>query len=188
MWINVLFLRQCNLISVHSASEVQKFVEKIDVRGRAIHVTLPPPIGAVTGYHLFIVFTEKHGKQFVCQGFPFDPATGKIVPENILQSDPPGLLTKGQCIPFRPDNRDFIPDAPSITVLSGSGAKQAYNCIFKETDILNGAKIPYHLVAGPNSNSYTRTMLDRCDIPAMKPALAILTPGWYISINLDHKP
>jgi hypothetical protein len=74
-------------ISVHSASEVQKFVEKIDVRGRAIHVTLPPPIGAVTGYHLFIVFTEKHGKQFVCQGLPFDPAIGKIVPENILQSD-----------------------------------------------------------------------------------------------------
>ena len=175
-------------LSVHSASADQKFVEKIDVRGRAIHVTLPPPIGSVTGYHLFIVYTQKHGKQFVCQGLPFDPATGKIVPEDKLPSDPPGLQTKGQCIPFRSDNRDFIPDAPSITVLSGTYAKQAYNCIFKETDILNGAKIPYHLVTGPNSNSYARTMLDRCDIPAMKPAIAMLTPGWDISINLDHKP
>jgi hypothetical protein len=54
--------------------------------------------------------------------------------------------------------------------------------------MFNGAKIPYHLVTGPNSNSYTRTMLDRCDIPALKPAVAMLTPGWDISINLDHKP
>jgi hypothetical protein len=81
-----------------------KFVEKVEVRGRAIHVTLPQPIGFVTGYHLFIVYTETHGKQFVCQGLPFDPATGKIAPDEILPSDPPGLLTKGQYIPFRPDN------------------------------------------------------------------------------------
>ena len=94
-----------------------KFVEKVEVRGRAIHVTLPQPIGSVTGYHLFIVYTEKHGKQFVCQGLPFDPATGKIAPDEILPSDPPGLLTKGQCIPFRPDNIDFIPDAPSLTAV-----------------------------------------------------------------------
>ena len=165
-----------------------KFVEKVEVRGRAIHVTLPQPIGFVTGYHLFIVYTEKHGKQFVCQGLPFDPATGKIAPDEILPSDPPGLLTKGQCIPFRPDNSDFIPDAPSLTVLSGPEAKQAYNCFFKETDIFNDAKIPYHLVTGPNSNSYTRTMLDKCGVLAMKPAVAILTPGWDISINLKHKP
>ena len=79
---------------VQSASAVQKFVEKIDVRGRAIQVTLPPPLGFVTGYHLFIVYTENHGKQFVCQGLPFDPATGKIAPDEILPSDPPGLLTK----------------------------------------------------------------------------------------------
>jgi hypothetical protein len=88
--------------SVQSTSAFQKFVEKIDVRGKAIHVTFPPPIGSVTGYHLFIVYTEKHGKQFVCQGFPFDPATGKIVSDEILPSDPPGLLTKGQCIQFLP--------------------------------------------------------------------------------------
>ena len=101
--------------------------------------------------------------------------------------DPTGLVTKGQCIPLRPNNRDFIPDAPSITVLSGSDTKQAYNCLFKETDIFNDAKIPYHMITGPNSNSYTRTMLDKCNILVMKPAVAILTPGWDISINLDDK-
>jgi hypothetical protein len=175
-------------LSVEGATAIPKHVETIDVRGRAIHVTLPQSIGSVTGYHLFIVYTDKKGKQFICQGLPFNPATGNIAPDEILPSDPAGLVIKGQCIPLRPNNRDFIPDAPSITVLSGSDTKQAYNCFFKETDIFNEAKIPYHMVTGPNSNSYTRTLLDKCNILAMKPAVAILTPGWDISINLDDKP
>lgn len=175
-------------LSVQGATAIPKHVETIDVRGRAIHVTLPQSIGSVTGYHLFIVYTDQKGKQFICQGLPFDPATGNIAPDEILPSDPTGLVIKGQCIPLRPNNRDFIPDAPSITVLSGSDTKQAYNCFFKETDIFNDANIPYHMVTGPNSNSYTRTILDKCNILAMKPAVTILTPGWDISINLDDKP
>ena len=47
------------------------------------------------------------------------------------------LVTKGQYIPLCRNNRDFIPDAPSVTVLSGSDTKQVYNCFFKETDIFN---------------------------------------------------
>ena len=175
-------------LSVQGATAIPKHVETIDVRGRAIHVTVPQSIGSITGYHLFIVYTDKNGKQFICQGLPFDPATGNIAPDEILPSDPTGLVIKGQCIPLRPNNRDFIPDAPSITVLSGSDTKQAYNCFFKKTEIFNDAKIPYHMVTGPNSNSYTRTMLDKCNILAMRPAVAILTPGWDISINLNDKP
>ena len=172
----------------HSVFAIQKLNEKIDVRARAIHVTLPPPIGSITAYHLFLVYTESHGKQFVCQGFPFDQTTGKIPPDSVPPSDPPGLLTKGRCIPFTPDNRDFIPDAPSVTVASDNDAKHAYSCFFKETIIFNKAKVPYHLVTGPNSNSYTRTMLDSCDLPAIKPSVAVITPGWDISINLSpHK-
>ena len=174
-------------LSVQGATAIEKPVETIDVRGRPIHVTLPQSIGSVTGYHLFIVYTDKKGKQFICQGLPFDPATGMIAPDEILPSDPTGLVIKGQCIPLRPNNRDFIPDAPSITVLSGSDTKQAYNCFLKETDIFNCAKIPYHMITGPNSNSYTRTMLDKCNILAIKPAIAILTPGWDISIYLEDK-
>ena len=122
-------------------------------------MTLPPPIGSITAYQLFLV-SEIHGKQFVCQGFPFDPSTGKIPPDSILPSDPPGLLTKERCIPFTPDNRDFIPNAPSVTVALNKNTKCAYSCFFKETILFNKAKVPYHLVTGPNSNSYTRTMLD----------------------------
>ena len=167
---------------------IQNSLETIDVRVRAIHVTLPHSIGSITGYHLFIVYTDKRGKQFICQGLPFDPATSKIAPDEILPSDPSGLLIKGQCIPLSSNNRDFIPDAPSITVLSGSDTRQAYNCFLKETAIFNDAKIPYHMVTGTNSNSYARTILDKCNILAMKPTVAILTPGWDISINLDDIP
>jgi hypothetical protein len=55
-------------LSVQGATAIQNSVETIDVRGRAIHVTLPQSISSVTGYHLFIVYTDKKGKQFVCQG------------------------------------------------------------------------------------------------------------------------
>ena len=80
--------------SVQGVTAIKKSVETIDVRGRAIHVILPQSIGSVTGYHLFIVYTDKHGNQFVCQGLPFDPTTGKIAPDEILPSDPPGLLIR----------------------------------------------------------------------------------------------
>ena len=43
------------------------------------------------------------------------------------------------------------------------------------------------MITGPNSNSYTRTMLDKCNILAIKPVIAILTPGWDISIYLEDK-
>jgi hypothetical protein len=73
------------------------------------------------------------------------------------------------------DNIDFFPDAPSLTVLSSPDAKLAYKCFFKETGIFNDAKIPYHLVTGPNSNSYARTMLDKCNVVYLKPALSVTT-------------
>ena len=190
--ISVIFIGTMILISVistagvlQSSFAIQKVVEKMDVRARSIHVTLPPPIGSITAYHLFLVYSEKHGKQFVCQGFPFDLSTGNIPPDSVLPSDSPGLLTKGRCIPFTLDNRDFIPDAPSVTVASEKDAKHAYTCLFKETILFNNAKVPYHLVTGPNSNSYSRTM-DNCDLPAIKPAIAIITPGWDISIDLNR--
>ncbi len=160
--------------------------EKIDVRARAIHAVLPPPIGPVTAYHLFIIYTEIHGIQFICQGFPLDAKTGKVAPDAILPANPPGLLTKGHCIPYHPGNRDFIPGAPSITVVSGTNADLAFHCFVRETALFNIAKVPYHLIKGPNSNSYTRTMLDQCNVPALKPSVATLTPGWDISINLAH--
>ncbi len=130
------------------AARVALDSERIDVRGRAITVTLPAPYGTITAYHLFIVYTDKHAQQFVCQGFPFDPATGQVPSDSVLSSDPAGLLTLGHCINFLPSNRDFIPDAPSITVASGKEAHKAYECFAEKTDLFNSAEVPYHVITG----------------------------------------
>ncbi len=157
--------------------------ETIDVRARAITVTLPQ-IGTVTGYHLFIIYTDRDGAQFVCQGYPFDPVTGEIPPHSVIVTDPPGLLTLGRCVDYLPGNPDYISDAPSVTVATGKTAHMAYECFVEKTDLFNAAKVPYHEITGPNSNTYARTMLDSCDVPAIKPTSATLTPGWDISIHL----
>ena len=150
-------------VSLQSVSAVEK-VNTIDVRARAIPFTLPGG-QTVTVFHLFIVYTQKADKDFVCQGFPFDPVTGQIPKDADLPLNIPSpFLLQGRCIPFDPDNRDFNPNEPSVTVVSGPDSKDVYKCFVKETKIFNNAKIPYALLA-TNSNSYTRAMLDRYDVP-----------------------
>ena len=173
-------LLSMSMQSASAALSVTKIEEKMDVRGRAIPLVLPAPYGSITAYHLFIVYTDKFGSQFECQGFPFDPATGQVAPDSILLLDPPGLLTQGECIPYVPGLRNYIPDAPTITVLTGKEAKHAYNCIVERNSTFNSAAIPYHAITGPNSNTYASTMLAQCGAPVLKPAVAIIVPGWIV--------
>ena len=165
-----------------TAFAVEK-TNQVDVRARSIHVTLPGG-QTVTVYHLFIVY-GKSGIDFVCQGFPFNPATRQIPKDSDLPLNLPSpYLLQGRCIPFSTDNRDFNPKAPSTTVVSGSDATDAYKCFAKETKKFNMAKVPYALLA-TNSNTYVRTMLDKCDIPGgdarLPPGVTVPTvPGWSI--------
>ncbi len=182
--IFVLFSVISTVLSYQTAYAVEK-INQIDVRARAIQVTLPSG-QSVTVYHVFIVYTEKPKKDFVCQGFPFDPATGQIPKDSDLPLNLPSpYLLQGRCVPFSPDNRDYNPDAPSVTVVSGPDAKDTYKCFVKETKKFNDAKLSYALLA-TNSNSYARTMLDRCDIPGGDSRLpagvtAQSAPGWSIT-------
>ena len=171
-----------SIFSHQMASAVEK-PNEVDVRARSIHVTLPGG-QTVTVYHLFIVYV-KPGIDFVCQGFPFDPTTRQIPKDSDLPLNLPSpYLLQGRCIPFGSDNRDFNPEAPSTTVVSGSDAKDAYKCFVTVTKKFNDAKIPYALLA-TNSNTYVRTMLDKCDIPGadarLPPGVTVPTaPGWAI--------
>jgi hypothetical protein len=182
--IGVLILTSISLsiLSPEPAFAGEK-ANQVDVRARAIHVTLPGG-QEVTVYHLFIVYV-KPGIDFVCQGFPFDPATGQIPKDSDLPLNLPSpYLLQGRCIPFGTDNRDFNPKAPSTTVVSGPDAKDAYKCFVNETKKFNDAKISYALLA-TNSNTYVRTILDKCDIPGMdsrlSPGVTVPTaPGWAI--------
>jgi hypothetical protein len=169
----------------NSAYAVEK-LNTVNVTPRPIHVTLPDGT-AVTVYHLFVVYTQKTDKSFVCQGFPYDPVTGEIPRDSDLPLNLPSpYLTQGRCIPFDSDNRDWpFRNEPSTTIASDSDAKDLYKCFVKFTSEFNDANIPYALL-GPNSNSYLRAILDGCDIPGgdsrLPPGVVPqVAPGWSIT-------
>lgn len=160
--------------------------ERIDVRARPITVPSPYYGTTITGYHLFIVYIDGAGKQFICEAFPLDPNTGQMPSNSVLLSDPDGLLTRGYCKPhLSGTTAAYISNVASATATTAIKAKEAYDCFVKETVAFNAANIPYRLTTGPNSNSYVRTLLDHCKVPAVKPPTAVLTPGWDISIRFE---
>jgi hypothetical protein len=172
--------------SLHRVYAVEK-INTINVTPRAIHVTLPGGQTA-TVFHLFVVYNQKIDKQYVCQGFPFDPATGQIPKDSDLPLNLPSpFVLQGRCIPFESDNRDWpFRNSPSTTVISGADSKDVYKCFVKVTNTLNEAKIPYALLA-TNSNSYARAILDKCEVPGgdsrLPPGIVRqLVPGWQFTV------
>jgi hypothetical protein len=172
------------LLFSNRAHENTSTDERIDVRARPITVALPAPyFGTVTGHHLFIIYTDGAGRQFMCEALPVDPDTGRMPSGSDLASNYRGLLTRGYCQPYVPGSAAYAANAPSVTAATVK-AKEAYECFVNGTAAFNAANIPYHLTTGPNSNSYVRTLLDHCNVPAVKPPSAVLTPGWDVSIRL----
>jgi hypothetical protein len=185
--------------SLQSAYAVEK-INTIKVSPREIKITLPDG-NKVTVYHLFVVYTQKQQQQqqeeptdkaYVCQGFPFDPATGQIPPDSELPLFPSesSFLLQGRCIPFENDNRDWPyrngPPQPTTLDISGDNAKDVYKCFVKVTNTFNDAKIVYALL-GYNSNSYARVILDKCDVPGADSRIPVppqLAPGWSLGANL----
>jgi hypothetical protein len=180
------------LVSGEAARSVYAIekINTVNVIPRPVHVTLPNG-QPVTVYHLFVVYTQKTDKAYVCQGFPYDPITGEIPQDsNLPMNLPSPYITQGRCIPFESDNRDWpFQNEPSTTLVSGADSKDLYKCFVKITSKFNDAKIPYALL-GPNSNSYARAILDGCHVaggdsrlpPDVLPQLA---PGWSIT-GLTH--
>jgi hypothetical protein len=185
--------------SLHSAYAVEK-INTIKVSPREIKITLPDG-NKVSVYHLFVVYTQKQQQQqeeepsdkaYVCQGFPFDPATGQIPPDSDLPLYPSdsSFLLQGRCIPFENDNNDWPyrngPPQPTTLEISGDNAKDVYRCFVKVTNAFNDAKIVYALL-GYNSNSYARVILDKCDVPGGDSRIPVppqLAPGWSLGANL----
>lgn len=163
--------------------------QRIDVRAAPITVPLPRPYsGTITGFHLALVYVNATGSEFVCEGLPFDPATGKALLDSVLISNPRGLVTRGYCYPASSGfDARLSSDVQSVTVVSSSReASQIYDCLVKKTAAFNAANVPYYMTTGPNSNSFVRTLLEYCKIPAVKPSGATVTPGWDLVINLGE--
>ncbi|WP_337861983.1 hypothetical protein [Nitrososphaera sp.] len=177
--------------SLLHAGSAQKPDERIDVRAREISVNLPLYGRTLTGYHLYIVYSDAAGKEFVCEGFPFYSSAGQVPSTHALFYGAPGLLTQGHCGFMRDDGPAAVYGGNggplqgrrhSVTVLWGKGAGEAYRCFEEETAMFNAEKVPYRMATGPNSNTFVRTILDRCGVPALKPAGAVPAPGWEISL------
>lgn len=183
----ILVVSSSSLLFSNKANEGTSPQERIDVRARPVTVNFPAPYyGTVTGYHLFIVYTDGAGKQFICEALPLDPSTGLMPSESALFSNHKALLARGYCQPYGPGTAAVnVANAPSVTATT-INAKEVYSCFVKETSAFNAASVPYRLTTGPNSNSFVRTLLDHCKVPAVKPPFAVLTPGWDMSISFER--
>ncbi|WP_148699424.1 hypothetical protein [Candidatus Nitrososphaera evergladensis] len=177
----------CSSLSSSSSLSMSE-TERIDVRASKITISLSRMFETVIGYHLYIVYADNEGQEFIFEGLPFDPKTGKVplFSPSTLFLNPSGLLTRGQCIAsqWKRESSFYVPSALSVTVIAGAKASEKYRCLQEQTCAFNSANIPYYMTTGPNSNSYVRTMLERCRIPAIKPISAIPAPGWDLSIEL----
>jgi hypothetical protein len=158
-------------------------MERIDVRASEIRVnSLYRGFGPITGYHLYIVYTDQKGKEHLYEGLPFDPKTGQTsaFSPSTLFLNPSGLLTRGYCTISqweRTRNQLNIVNILSVTALTGAKASEKHFCLEEQTLLFNGANIPYRITVGPNSNTYVRTILDRCDISAKNLNLQYLRLG-----------
>jgi hypothetical protein len=128
---------------------------KIDVR--AVKVSAPAPI-----YHLFIVYTDETGINYLFRGGPSSsfPHYGTIQGYN-------AVYAKG--------GPDWDLDAPSVSVMKGISASGKDSCFISELSRITSAKIQYH-IGGPNSNTVVKTLLFKCKVPIAKPVL--VAPGW----------
>ncbi len=128
---------------------------KIDVR--AVKVSEPIPI-----YHLFIIYTDENGINYLYRGGPSSPFPhyGTIQGYNAVYAN---------------GGPDWDLDAPSVTVMKGSVASGKDSCFVSQLSRITSAKIPYH-VGGPNSNTVVKTLLLNCGVPVAKPVN--VAPGW----------
>jgi hypothetical protein len=51
-------------------------------------------------------------------------------------------------------------EAPSITLMTGKDAFHKYACFYQEATRINGMKLTYNGVKGPNSNTFARLVLE----------------------------
>jgi RHS repeat-associated protein len=139
----------------------------IDVRALPYSAVNPDQLSYAT--HLFIIFTNENGQEFLYRGGPT---------RFFLLPNPGVIRTYGG--PYNDTNLDQSPNAPRISVLSGQSACSKQACLASETIRIASLQRRYN-VWGPNSNSVVWTMLEKCNIPTLKPANTI-TPGWGMTL------
>ena len=116
-------------------------------------------------YHLFIVYTDENGKQWIYRA---GPQFGKGPPFGVLTPCTASYEKGNLC-------GDWDPKAPSVSVLQGEKAKDISKCLSIQSDLIHANEVGYDPF-GPNSNGYVYTLLEKCGIPPQKPVNN--APGW----------
>lgn len=120
------------------------------------------PGARVTAYHLYLVYTNEHGRQYFYRGGPENdmPPFGRIVVES------------GHYVP---GTIDWDESAISQALLSGPAAHGLDSCFETTIQQIAAMSVPYD-IGGPNSNTVVRTLLENCGLPVVQPAS--VAPGF----------
>jgi hypothetical protein len=136
---------------------------QVDVRGTTAGTGTGNPISG----HLFIVYTDVDGDEYVYRG---GPDKGLIQLAKGERYHASLSLISGK-LPA-----DWDPSATSVTVLKGVDAKDKMKCFDEVANRIQTANINYKGL-GPNSNTVVTTLLKLCAVPLIKP------PGWFVGSN-----
>jgi RHS repeat-associated protein len=117
-------------------------------------------------YHLFIIFTDELGNEFVYRG---GPKNGYVFAETQSTLDPEANdLTR----------LDRTAEGSMFFLDIGPDVCEIRSCLDREIDRINNSNTPYCAAGPTNSNTVASNLLESCNLPLLKPAYAFWTPGW----------
>src|SRR5207302_1999780 len=128
---------------------------------------------ALSTWHVFIVETDTNGEQWYFRGGSNLRATSGSGSD----SEPGGpLAIETEFGVYNQYSRDWYPDAPSITLISGPEAFDSGKCLAQELYRIQELKAD-SVPQSTNSNTVISTLLANCGLPHEKPP-EIWTPGF----------
>jgi hypothetical protein len=133
---------------------------RIDVRGTSA--------GPITGAHLFIIYTDKNGKETLFRGGPTVSNPVPFVGGGPIRVD---------WDPYEPSAIDWDLNSASVTILKGAAVHGKDGCLAQEASRINGLQITYYKT-GPNSNTVVKTLLQNCNLRVTKPPSLTGFPGF----------
>lgn len=129
-----------------------------------VEATKIAALGGLPVWHLSIVHTDETGIETGWRGGP--GGAGGAPPYGTIRGDT-GL--------YQPGWVDYDRSAPSVTVGTGALVCGKTACFESERLRINGTATQY-TPTGPNSNTWAKTVLANCGLPARKPVW--IAPGW----------
>ena len=129
-----------------------------------VEATRIQALGGLPVWHLSIVHTDGAGVETGWRGGPGGPG-----------GDPQYGTIRGDTALYQPGWVDYDRSAPSETVGTGSTVCGKTTCFETERVRINGTATTY-APTGPNSNTWVKTVLENCGLPARKPVW--IAPGF----------